>query len=78
MLSLIHWNVSDILALIGSRSLSQTEVSIPVDANLTQKVNELALVNEQSLSPVQGLSDVFPDGLLRKHLHIVMCSPSAG
>ena len=53
------------------------KVSILVDENLKQNVIDLNLLNKDALSPVDMLSDVFPVFPVRKHVQILVRSPSS-
>jgi len=53
-------------------------VSVPVDRSLKENINNFFLANEESLSPVQELSEIFSDALTRKHLHVIVKSPPIG
>ena len=52
------------------------KVSIPVDDSLGDNLRNL--VDEQSLSPVEALSEVFTSSPDRKHLHIIVKPPPVG
>ena len=67
--------------VLGSNDADQLilwKVSIPVDANLNDSLKNLDLTNKEPLNPVDELSEVFPNPLERKHLHIVAQLPHAG
>jgi hypothetical protein len=61
---------------IDADTLVLWKVSFPVNESLKENLGKL--VDEESLSPVDGLSDVFPESLVRKHLHIVVRAPPTG
>jgi hypothetical protein len=54
-------------------------MSIAVDDGFKENVSRVELKDEEELSPVDALSDVFSEVPARKHLHvIVLCSPPNG
>jgi hypothetical protein len=63
---------------IAADSLALWKVSIPVDHGLEQKLSDMELNDNESLSPVDRLSQVFSDSPEERHLHIVVRSPPAG
>jgi hypothetical protein len=54
------------------------KVSILVNRSLTANLSKLNFVDEESLLPAEGLSEVFSDFPVHKHLHIVVRAPPAG
>jgi len=63
---------------IPANALVLWKVSIPADSELDQNLVNLHLVDKNSLSPVDELSEVFAEPLVRKNLHIIVRSPLAG
>ena len=64
---------------VDARSLILWKVSIPVNDGFKENVSRVELKDEDELSPVDTLSDVFSEVPARKHLHIiVLCSPPNG
>jgi len=59
---------------IDADALVLWKVSFLVDESLEEKLGNV--VHEQSLSPVEDLSAVFPDCPIRKNLHIVVNRPA--
>jgi hypothetical protein len=59
-------------------SLVLWKVSIPVDRSLKQNIGNHSFADEDLLSPVDELSEVFSEGLSQKHLHIVIKAPPVG
>jgi hypothetical protein len=51
------------------------KASIPVDAAFKENVKKVTLRDEEELSAVDNVADVFSDVLARKDLHIVICCP---
>ena len=62
---------------IDADTLVLWKVSIPVSRSLTENLGKLDFVDEDSLLPVEELSDVFSDSPVRRHLHIVVRAPPA-
>ena len=60
---------------VDADALVLWKVSIPVDRNLKGEINNLELPDEESLSPVEELSEIFSGVPIRKHLHIIVRSP---
>src|SRR6267154_5084720 len=61
---------------VDARSLVLFKVSIPANDSFKENVSRVELKDEDELSPVDTLSDVFLEIPARKHLHIiVLCSP---
>jgi hypothetical protein len=54
------------------------KVSIPVGGNFNQNLSELDFVDEQSLSPVDELSEVFAESPAPKHVHVIVGSFPVG
>ena len=64
---------------VDADALRLWKVSIPVNSGFKENVSSVELKNEDELSPVDTLSDVFSEVPARKHLHIVvLCSPPNG
>ena len=61
---------------VDADALVLWKVSIPVDDSLEDTLPNL--VDDESLSPVEALSEVFPAPPIRKHLHIVVKPPPVG
>jgi hypothetical protein len=59
-------------------SLILWRVSILDDRAFNENIRKLKLDHEQSLSPMDILSDVFSESPVPKHLHIVVRAPPAG
>jgi Crinkler effector protein N-terminal domain len=61
---------------IEANALKLWKVSVPVDDNFTENVQELDLKDKDSLSSVDRLSSCFSDNLVDGHVHIiVLASP---
>ncbi|KIM73122.1 hypothetical protein PILCRDRAFT_733222 [Piloderma croceum F 1598] len=61
---------------VDAEALRLWKVSIPVNGGFKENVSRVELKDEDELSPVDTLSDVFSEVPARKHLHIiVLCSP---
>ena len=60
------WNVQEASIVVGR------------DLKANFRRAKLVLDDEESLWPLEKLSEVFPDPLLEKHLHIVVRVPPAG
>jgi hypothetical protein len=60
---------------VDARSLDLWKVSIPVDQGLEEKLNDIELNDNESLSPVDKLSKVFLGSPEERHLHIIVRSP---
>ena len=65
----------NLLKDIDADSLILYKVSIVHSPELAEHVTALEL-NELKLRPLDELSEVFADGLLRKHVHVVVEIPS--
>jgi hypothetical protein len=65
------------LAHVDADFLALRKVSFPVDRHLHQRLANIDVTDETSLSSVDDLVDVFVDVPPRKHLHIVV-KPRAG
>ena len=63
---------------IRADSLVLWKVSVPFNPSLPEDVERLNLIVENSLQPLDILQDVFPSGLVRKSVHIVVDRPLAG
>ena len=64
---------------VDADALRLWDVSIAVDDGFKENVSRVELKDEEELSPVDALSDVFLEVPARKHLHvIVLCSPPNG
>jgi len=63
---------------IPADNLALWKVSCPVNRSLNGILGKLEFVDEESLSPVDGLLEVFPKSPVRKHLHIVVKAPPTG
>lgn len=59
-----------LLQHVDADNLDLWKVSLPVDESL--KENLINLFHEESLSPVDGLSSVFPNMPKERYLHIVV------
>ena len=53
------------------------KVSVPVDEKFQASLGRLSLVEEESLLPVEDLSNIFPDLPVKRHLHLVVQRPPA-
>ena len=77
--SLVLWKVRE---SDGSRSCHLTcspeGISHTVNRSLKAKVNELDLIEEESLLPVEELSELFSDIPARHALHIIVRAPATG
>jgi hypothetical protein len=61
---------------IEANALKLWKVSVPVDDNFTENVQELDLKDKDSLSSVDRLSTCFSDNVVDGHVHIiVLASP---
>jgi hypothetical protein len=60
---------------VDARSLDLWKVFIPVDQGLEEKLNDIELNDNESLSPVDKLSKVFLGSPEERHLHIIVRSP---
>jgi Crinkler effector protein N-terminal domain len=60
---------------VDADALVLRKVYLPIDNHLKENVENAVY---ESLSPVDELSDIFPDPLAKKHLHIVVKAPPAG
>jgi hypothetical protein len=63
---------------IPANTLVLWRVSIPADSLVKQDPRTLDLIEDQSLSPLEELSEVFSASLPRKHIHIVVRVPPTG
>jgi hypothetical protein len=64
---------------VDADALRLWKVSIPVNGGFKENVSRVELKDEDELSPVDTLSDVFSEVPARKHLHIIVfCSPPNG
>jgi hypothetical protein len=63
---------------VDARSLHIWNVSIPIEADFNDNVKKVELRDEEELSAVDSLADVFSDVPARKDLHIVVCCPLQG
>jgi len=60
---------------VDARSLHIWNVSIPIEADFNHNVKKVELRDEEELSAVDSLADVFSDVLSRKNLHIIIRCP---
>lgn len=60
---------------VDADDLKLWKVSIPVDDDFRENVNKAGLGDEATLSPVDGLTDVFSGPPTPKFLHIIVRSP---
>jgi hypothetical protein len=64
---------------VDANALRLWKVSVPVDDDFTENVQQLDLKDKDSLSSVGRLSSCFSDNLVDGHVHIiVLASPSCG
>jgi hypothetical protein len=63
---------------VKARSLMLWRVSIPLDDSIEDDIENLNLDHKNSLRPNVILSGLFPDGLERGLIHIVVANPVAG
>jgi Crinkler effector protein N-terminal domain len=63
---------------VDADRLDLWKVSIPDDRSLKENISKLKFDDEQSLSPMKELLEVFSESPARKHLHIVVRAPPAG
>jgi hypothetical protein len=63
---------------LNADTLQLWKVSIPDNQELAQRLCNLRLVDEQSLSPSDDLIEIFSDSPARKHLHIIVRPPLTG
>ena len=63
---------------VDAGSISLWRVSIPCDRGLEAKVEDLTLIDDNSLEPAAVISEVFSDGLENKHVHVVVERPDPG
>ncbi|KAI9461315.1 hypothetical protein BJY52DRAFT_1117175 [Lactarius psammicola] len=62
---------------VDTRTIILWRVSIPNDDSLELKLSRLNLVDEDSLSPTQELSEVYSNPPIRKHVHVIVKPPPA-
>ena len=53
-------------------------VSVPADRTLEEELSKLELVDEESLSPVKDLAQIFSSGPMKQHIHILVQAPPDG
>ena len=58
-------------------SLVLWKVSVPVDENFQASLGRLSFVEEESLFPIERLSNIFSDLPVKRHLHIIIQHPPA-
>ena len=63
---------------IPAKSLSIWKASVQYNKNLEKEVEALNLVDGDSLHPLEILSDIFPSGLEKKSVHIIISRPLSG
>jgi hypothetical protein len=63
---------------IDADSLVLWNVSVPFNRSLKGNVEQLSLVDDESLQPPDILVDVFPSGLEKRSVHIVVKRPPPG
>ena len=59
-------------------SLVLWKVSVPFNRSLKGNVEQLNLIHDESLQPPDVLLDVFPSGLEKRTVHVVVERPPAG
>ena len=57
---------------VGADALTLWKVSIPFNDGLKENVRKVQLRDEEALSPLAELSDVFPGVPARRHVHIML------
>jgi hypothetical protein len=60
---------------VDADALQLWNVSIVVDDGFKENVSRVELKDEEELSPVDALSDVFLEAPARKHLHVIVSCP---
>jgi hypothetical protein len=63
---------------VDAGSLVLWNVLVPFNRRLKEEVEQLALVEDESLPPLDILSEVFPMGLEKRNVHIVIERPITG
>jgi len=63
---------------VPANTLRLWKVSIAVDSSFKERIETSNFVDEESLKPIEELSDIFPELPSRKHVHIVVKPPFDG
>jgi hypothetical protein len=63
---------------VDADSLVLWKVSAPFNRSLKGNVEQLNLIHDESLQPPDVLLDVFPSGLEKRTVHVVVERPPAG
>ena len=63
---------------VDADALVLWSVSVPADGTLEEELSKLELVDEESLSPVKDLAQIFSSGPMKQHIHILVQAPPDG
>jgi len=63
---------------VDAKTLRLWKVSIAVDSSFKERIETSIFVDEESLKPIEELSDIFPELPSRKQVHIVVKPPFDG